>query len=844
MEIKTNELNKNKNISSGRVSAMKLDGDSQAMIFQMFTGGLYSDPVGTVIREITSNCFDSHVEAGVDSKKVPVIVRLGNDLSGNHISFLDKGMGMSPDRLENIYGTYFKSTKRGTNDQIGGFGLGGKTPLSYTESFYVITVSTKENEIDFCRVSIESAYNELNNTKKKIKALEIEKETDIPVSEKDMIDQDIIVLKEKVTQLEADVDYFLERLDSSSKITTKNVKYIYDIFEDTKQPSIDLLKLEATEEHLGTEIKVPIKKSDLHEFEKKTLRQLYYFENIIFEGFSQDYVTNDYQIIRGKNFIYRGERFDSKIHACYGRVAYPLDYETLGISSSDYNIPLAIRLEIGELEGTGVTPSREALKYSTKNIKIIRNKIENALEELKMMLSKQHENVTTLEEYFFVKENATTLKMSNGEEIHLGNVIKADQLDFPNFKYRDITMPECDSLFSSLYDVHLYGKKPSRTRYGRRDITAWDGKLSSMDSYTDIYYNDSFFERKVTNQAYLRFESVHDRFYIVTPYRLDDHALLKIKARVGLIETVVGNLTPDLDDPTSYKHKINKRKADKLLNDLIGDMHALMVKRSTERYDDVVLSQEFIDYRKGRKVNKNVLKEGIPLKSYHDKYTTAAQRHSFEKLVNFKGRIYYGFQNDTQSLDHASGVMNRLPSARYMVNTNNLNLHGKGIMFVQISKANEKYMNMLGKKAFHVDYFYETFLSRKVDDMQQSHYIELVLDMFINSVDDKLKNIDVMQHVNTDICDAVKKVKSHIDHINNNLHKYVSSDLLERKLKVKFDNEIKIEKTPVGNDMKYLMDITNKSGRRLKWFDLPHRIHIENEAHKELLFMLKMMIEK
>jgi len=269
-----------------------------------------------------------------------------------------------------------------------------------------------------------------------------------------------------------------------------------------------------------------------------------------------------------------------------------------------------------------------------------------------------------------------------------------------------------------------------------------------------------------------------------------------------------------------------------------------MVKRSTERYDDVVLSQEFIDYRKGRKVNKNVLKEGIPLKSYHDKYTTAAQRHSFEKLVNFKGRIYYGFQNDTQSLDHASGVMNRLPSARYMVNTNNLNLHGKGIMFVQISKANEKYMNMLGKKAFHVDYFYETFLSRKVDDMQQSRYIELVLDMFINSVDDKLKNIDVMQHVNTDICDAVKKVKSHIDHINNNLHKYVSSDLLERKLKVKFDNEIKIEKTPVGNDMKYLMDITNKSGRRLKWFDLPHRIHIENEAHKELLFMLKMMIEK
>lgn len=96
MQIATNRLNDLCINTSGQVMPMKLDEDSQAMIFQMFTGGLYSDPIGTVIREITSNCFDSHVEAGVNSVTNPVVVEMGKDSSGNFISFTDKGVGMSP----------------------------------------------------------------------------------------------------------------------------------------------------------------------------------------------------------------------------------------------------------------------------------------------------------------------------------------------------------------------------------------------------------------------------------------------------------------------------------------------------------------------------------------------------------------------------------------------------------------------------------------------------------------------------------------------------------------------------------------------------------------------------
>ena len=69
---------------------MSLDENSKTMIFQILSKGIYSNPIGSVVREITSNCFDSHVEAGVD---LPVRIRLSLDKMTNtqYISFIDYG---------------------------------------------------------------------------------------------------------------------------------------------------------------------------------------------------------------------------------------------------------------------------------------------------------------------------------------------------------------------------------------------------------------------------------------------------------------------------------------------------------------------------------------------------------------------------------------------------------------------------------------------------------------------------------------------------------------------------------------------------------------------------------
>ncbi len=44
---------------------------------------------------------------------------------------------MSPDRFAKVYMQYLKSTKDKTNGQIGYWGLGSKSPLSYTDHFYI-----------------------------------------------------------------------------------------------------------------------------------------------------------------------------------------------------------------------------------------------------------------------------------------------------------------------------------------------------------------------------------------------------------------------------------------------------------------------------------------------------------------------------------------------------------------------------------------------------------------------------------------------------------------------------------------------------------------------------------
>ena len=116
---------------------MSLDLDSAQVLMQMLSKNLYSDSIGSTIRECASNALDSHRRAGCDE---PVIVSFKRNTQANTYEFAveDFGIGLDADDVRNIISKYGKSTKRNSNTELGMMGLGFKAPLAYSSSFYFV----------------------------------------------------------------------------------------------------------------------------------------------------------------------------------------------------------------------------------------------------------------------------------------------------------------------------------------------------------------------------------------------------------------------------------------------------------------------------------------------------------------------------------------------------------------------------------------------------------------------------------------------------------------------------------------------------------------------------------
>lgn len=99
---------------------MSLDLDSAQVLMQMLSKNLYSDAIGSTVRECASNALDSHRRAGVDK---PIIVALNATKDGTYeFSVEDFGIGLDADDVKNIISKYGKSTKRNSSTELGMMG--------------------------------------------------------------------------------------------------------------------------------------------------------------------------------------------------------------------------------------------------------------------------------------------------------------------------------------------------------------------------------------------------------------------------------------------------------------------------------------------------------------------------------------------------------------------------------------------------------------------------------------------------------------------------------------------------------------------------------------------------
>lgn len=127
--IKTIEVDR---IGVAEVASFTIKASAKA--FKILSDGLYSDKILAIVRELSCNAYDAHIDEGTMDK--PFLVHLPNTLEPWY-SIRDYGVGLSHENVMHLYTTYFDSTKTESNDYIGALGLGSKSPFSYVETFTV-----------------------------------------------------------------------------------------------------------------------------------------------------------------------------------------------------------------------------------------------------------------------------------------------------------------------------------------------------------------------------------------------------------------------------------------------------------------------------------------------------------------------------------------------------------------------------------------------------------------------------------------------------------------------------------------------------------------------------------
>jgi len=123
--------------SSGNFPRHQFRVDSNSQMFQLVISNLYSRIEEAIIRELSCNAYDAHVDSG--NKLKPFDIKLPNSL--DHTFYIkDYGTGLTPDQIRNLYTVVGLSDKTHSNELIGSFGVGSKSPFAYSDQFTVESV--------------------------------------------------------------------------------------------------------------------------------------------------------------------------------------------------------------------------------------------------------------------------------------------------------------------------------------------------------------------------------------------------------------------------------------------------------------------------------------------------------------------------------------------------------------------------------------------------------------------------------------------------------------------------------------------------------------------------------
>lgn len=116
--------------------AAKIDKNAVNMVMDMLSK-LYNDPMNAAIREYVSNAYDANVEAGATK---PVELTLPCTENDGVLMVKDYGRGLDYMGIVSVFANFGTSTKRDSDNLIGGFGIGSKSGLAVSNAINVSSV--------------------------------------------------------------------------------------------------------------------------------------------------------------------------------------------------------------------------------------------------------------------------------------------------------------------------------------------------------------------------------------------------------------------------------------------------------------------------------------------------------------------------------------------------------------------------------------------------------------------------------------------------------------------------------------------------------------------------------
>ena len=334
MKITTDK--KEYQLTGGTSKTFSVD-TNDTMVIKLLRDKMYKNKIGAVAREISSNSRDANREAGRGN--TPIIISVEGETNllsadSSSISFQDNGVGISPERMDNIFLKYGGSTKRESDKFTGGFGIGAKTPFAYTDNFFISTIVEENGK------RIEYLYQAI-----------------ITSDGKDEVSR-MIELGSSETKSQTGTKISVPLKNEEDRIKFENEVLFVTRFWSTKPT---LIGFESQENNVGI---------------------IYENENII--AFNQNEMNGEKTL------------FDNNVKyvALIDEIPYPLNHETLQnelkqkVSTDHKSTKWILKFKTGEVSVSG---SREDIEYTTINLQTIYDKYLSVLKEGEQLI-KEYQN--------------------------------------------------------------------------------------------------------------------------------------------------------------------------------------------------------------------------------------------------------------------------------------------------------------------------------------------------------------------------------------------------------------------------------------------------------------------